>query len=140
MLVHQIQDSEGVVAQGVHLTNRNILGFRLSGICHAGIRFGSDGVLYKIQSNGGFSAIIGQWLLSGSSSSFWVERTIQSGTIEVDAGAGFLIMSSNRDYDSQLAVAGVKEATVSFKISSDSGGVTIVAEATMNFSNEQGGV
>ena len=140
MLVHQIQDSEGIVLQGVKLTNRTILGFRFSGICHAGIRLGSFGVLSKIQSDGGFSAISGEWLLSGSAADFFVERTIISGTLQVDPGPGFLQLSVNRDYDNQKLTAGVKTTVVSFRVSSDVSGTPVLAAATMTFICEQGGV
>lgn len=140
MLVHQIQDSEGVVLEGVKLTNRDILGFRISGTCHAGVQFGSDGVLFKIQSEGGLSAIIGQWLLSGSAASFFLQRTIISGTLEVDAGTGFLQLNANREYDNQKSTAGVKTTVVFFELSSDVSGVPIVDTATMIFECEQGGL
>lgn len=139
MLVHQIQDSEGTVLQGVKLKDRTILGFRISGTCHAGIRLGSDGVLFKIQSDGGFSAISGEWLLSGNATDFFVQRTIISGTLEVDAGAGFLQLNANRDYDNQKSTAGTKTTVVFFEISSDVSGVPIVDTATMTFECEQGG-
>lgn len=140
MLVHQIQDSEGTVLQGVKLKDRTILGFRISGTCHAGIRLGSDGVLSKIQSDGGFSAISGEWLLSGSAATFFVKRTTISGTLEVDPGDGFLQLNSDRTYDNQKSTAGVKTTVVFFEISSDVSGVPIVDTATMTFICEQGGL
>ncbi len=139
MLVHQVQGSEGVVLQGVKLKDRTIDSFRISGTCHAGVRLGSDGILYRIQPNGGFSAISGEWLLSGSAGSFFVQRTIVSGTLEDDAGAGFLQLNANRDYDNQKSTAGTKTTVVFFEISSDVSGVPIVDTATMTFECEQGG-
>ena len=140
MLVHQVQGSEGVVAQGVKLKDRTIDSFRISGTCHAGVRLGSDGVLSRIQPDGGFSAISGEWLLSGSAADFFVKRSTLSGTLEVDPGDGFLQLNVNRDYDNQKSTAGTKTTTVFFEISSDVSGVPIVDTATMTFECEQGGV
>ncbi len=135
MLVHQIQTSEGSVSASVNLEDRTITGFGESGTIHSGIETGSDGVLSKIQANGGLSAISGEWLLSGAASGFYIQRTILSGTLEVDAGAGWLQMNTNRTYDNQKASVGNKTTEVFFEISSDVSGVPVVDTATMTFNS-----
>lgn len=140
MLVHQTQISEGTVADSVKVTDRNVVGVREFGTCHSGIRLGSDGVLSTIQANGGFSAISGEWLISGAASGFFVQRTILSGTLESDAGTGFLQLNANRDYDNQKSSAGTKITEVFFEFSSDASGTPIVDTATMTFTSIQGGL
>ncbi len=138
MLVHQNQTSEGTVADSVKITDRTINNFRFSGTCHSGVRFGSDGVLFKRQANDGLSAISGEWLVTGTASGFFLQRTITSGTLEVDPGTGFLQLNTNRDYDNQKSSAGTKVTEVFFEISSDVSGVPVVDTATMIFSSTQG--
>ena len=138
MLVHQTQESEGVVPDSVNITDRTISGARDSGTCHSGVRFGASGVLSRIQPNGGFSAISGEWLVTGDPTGFYLQRTLISGTLEVDAGAGFLQLNTNRDYDNQKSSAGQKTTEVFFEISSDVSGVPVVDTATMTFNSEQG--
>ncbi len=138
MLVHQTQESEGSVAAFVNVTDRSINSARASGTCHSGIRVGSDGILYKIQANGGFSAISGEWLPVGIPANFYVQKTILSGTLEVDPGAGFLQCNTNRDYDNQKSSAGTKVTEIFLEFSSDVSGVPIVDTATYTFTSEQG--
>jgi len=138
MLLRRIHDTDGVAANNVKITDRTVLGIRISGTCHSGIRLGSDGVLSTIQGNGGFSAISGEWLVTGSASGFFVQRTIVSGTLEVDPGTGFLQLNADRTYDNQKSSAGTKTTEVFFEISSDVSGTPIVDTATMTFISEQG--
>ncbi len=138
MLVHQTQTSEGVVADSVKITDRTINNFRLSGTCHSGVRFASDGVLFKRQANDGLSSISGEWLVTGAASGFFVQHTILSGTLESAPGGGFLQLNANRDYDNQLSSEGEKETVVFFELSSDVSGVPVVDTATMTFISRQG--
>jgi len=138
MLAHQIQTSEGVASNTVKITDRTVAQFRASGTCQSGIRLGSSGVLSTIQGNGGFSAVSGEWLISGTASGFYVQRTIISGTLEVDPGSGFKQLNANRDYDNQKSSAGTKTTVVFFEISSDVSGVPVVDTATHTFISIQG--
>lgn len=139
MLLHQIQDSEGTVSDTVKITDRTVSNARDSGTCHSGVRFGSSGVLSKIQPNGGFSAVSGEWLVSGTASGFFVQHTILSGTLEVDpAVATWNQLNVNRDYDNQRSSAGTKITVVFFELSSDVSGVPLLDTATMTFESEQG--
>lgn len=138
MLVHQSHTSEGTGSDTVKISDRTILNSRESGTCHSGIRFGSDGILYKIQAEGGVSAISGQWLVLGTASGFYVQRTIISGSLEDDEGTGWLQINADRDYDNQKSSAGVKTTEVFFEVSSDVSGVPVVDTATMTFVSDQG--
>jgi len=135
MLVHQNYTSEGSVSPSVKMSDRDVDGLDITGTVHSGIKTGSDGVLSTIQSNGGFSAVSGEWLLSGASSGFWIQRTILSGTLEIDTGGGFKIMNVDRVYDNQKASVGVKVTEVFFEISTDASGIPVVESATMTFTS-----
>ncbi len=140
MLLRRIHDTDGAVADFVNITDRTISNFRGTETCHSGVRFGLNGVLSKFQRNGGISSISGEWLGSGTASGFYVQRTILSGTLEVDPGTGFLQLNADRDYDNQKSSAGIKTTEVFFEVSSDVSGVPIVDTATMTFISEQGGI
>jgi len=137
MLTHMIQASEGIGNDAVKLNDRTVNRFRLVDTCHSGIRTNGSGVLQLIQANGGFSSVSGEWLIFGSSATFYIQRTIISGTLEVDPGAGFLQMNTNRTYDNQKASVGVKTTVVFFEIASDASGTPIVDTATMTFISER---
>ena len=128
----------GAAADTVNITDRFVSGILTSGTCHSGIRFSSDGVLLTIQNNGGFSSVSGEWLVTGTASGFYVQRTIISGTLEVDAGTGWLQLNANRTYDNQKSSAGLKTTVVFFEVSSDMSGVPVVDTATMTFASLQG--
>jgi len=138
MLTHQAWQSEGTGVPTVNIVSDTIFNGRTSGTCHAGVSLGSDGVLSEIQAGGGFSAVIGQWLVNGTASDFFVQRTIISGTLQVDPGAGFLQLNADRTYDSQRSTAGIKTTVIFLEISSDMSGVPIVATADFTLVCEQG--
>ena len=134
MLIHQNHTSEGSVNPAVKVKSRT---FTSEGIftpaVYSGLRFGSDGVLSKVQANDGLSAISGEWLISGAASDFWCQRTVISGTLEVDAGSGFINMAVNLNYKNIKSSVGTKTTVVFFEISNDASGVPIVETATITF-------
>ncbi len=136
MLVHQAWESEGAVT-GVNIVSTTIISFSTSGTVYSGVRFGSDGVLYRFQPNGGVSALPLQWLLSGTASDYYVSRTVGSGTLDVDAGAGPLQLNANRDYNIQNSMIGIETAEVFFEIASDVSGSPVVGEGTITFQAEK---
>ena len=138
MLTHQTWQSEGAGVDTVNIASTTLFNSRISGTCHAGVSLGSDGVLSHIQSNGGFSAIIGQWLVNGTASDFFVQRTIVSGTLQVDPGAGFLQLNVDRTYDNQRTGPGISTTELFLEVSSDISGVPIVETATFILICEQG--
>ena len=138
MLIRHPMDSDGDGLPSVRLTDRIVDNSNPSSTCHSGVDFSSTGVLCTIQANGGFSAVMNEWLNSGSASGFYLQRTILSGTLGVDAGAGWLQLSTSRTYDNQKVSAGIKTTEVFFELSSDVSGTPLVATATMTFISEQG--
>lgn len=138
MLTHQAWDSEGPAAANiVSLSSRTVSNFRVDLTCHSGVRLVSDGVLHTLQANGNLSQVTGEWLVNGTPATFFVQRTIISGTLESDPGAGFLQLNTTRDYDNQKASVGVKTTVVFFEISDDVSGIPVIDTATMTFISEQ---
>ena len=86
-----------------------------SGVIYSGVKFAADGMIYERQAAGGWSSI-GTWLLNGTNSDFYIVRTIDSGTLTTDAGAGPLVLSTDREYDVQQSSVGTKTTFVSFEI------------------------
>lgn len=103
--------------------------------CKSGIKIDSDGNIYKMQSNGGWSNA-GQWLLYGTASSFNVSRTIESGSLTVDAGAGPLALSADREYSiSNTTWNTTKQAIITLTLDAGGGDLAeqqYVLSATLN--------
>lgn len=127
----------GMPTDPVVLPNQSFFSSGTSGNGFSGIRFGADGNLYRRQFNGGLSRFA-TWLFSGAASTYYLSRTINTGTLDTDAGAGPLQMNTNRDYDIQLAFTGVETCTVSFEISNDVSGSPVVVSNVYLFEIEWG--
>ena len=65
----------------------------------------------------------GGWY-DGTPSGWSIRRTINSGALQLDAGVGWLALSSNRQFGCQETGIGTRTANVTFDFSSD-GGTTI---------------
>ncbi len=123
--------NRGEVGSAVNLPANIFDNFVQSGLCYSGLRVGADGNLYERHPTGGWSRF-GTWLFTGTSDGYYLSRSIVSGTLSTDAGAGPLQLNVNRDYDVQIA-NGEKIATIQFDISSDVSGTPIVATAIYVF-------
>jgi len=130
MLQHIHSGSEGVAGGVVSIVSQTISRFRMDQTCYSGIMFGSDGVLYAIQNNTGTSAIIGQWLVNGTPSDFYVSRMINSGTLNTDAGAGPLQLNAARLYRISRSITGAKTTIITCQLSDDVSGLPILDSAT----------
>jgi len=101
----------------VQLPNNNFNSFRVAGTpTYSGVKFAADGNIYERQREGGWSNV-GSWLLSGTNSDFYIVRGTPTGSaLATDAGAGPLILSSDRIYDTQLPAWGNKTTVTVFSI------------------------
>jgi len=135
MIIHQLYSTAGTAAPAIKVSSRTVSNTVTGGTCHSGVKFGLNGVLSTLQNNGGNSAVTGEWLVVGTASDFYVQRTIVSGTLQVDPGPGFLQLNVDRIYDNQQTSVGIKVTVVDFEVASDAEGTTIVATATMTFSS-----
>lgn len=96
---------------------------------YSGLRIATAGNLQARTATGSWQGI-GSWLLNGSAGDFYVSRTIDSGTLTTDAGAGPLQLNTDRDY----SINGLNKTTqVSFEISDDVSGSPVRASVTYVF-------
>jgi len=85
----------------------------------AGVQYKSDGNEWSSTGGGTFSVGRGQWLDIGSASAVWVERTVNSGSLNwQDPGTGRKVLSTTRTY-------GVTDTSV--------GGGPVTANVTFDF-------
>ena len=138
MLGQFIHDSWGAPGDTVSISDKTVSNIRAVGTCFAGIKLDSDNALYIKQANGGYSAVNGEWFVHGNPANFYFSRTIVSGTLTTDAGAGPLQSNVDREYDVQQVTPGTKTATISIDISDDVSGSPILDSAQFVFRAEQG--
>jgi len=136
MLMHQHFTSEGSVSAAIQMLNRTVTKSSEAAPVQSGIVFNATGVLDEVQAAGNQQPIAGQWLLTGSSALFWIQRTIVSGTLQTDPGTGWLQMNVNRSYVNINSAVGDKETEVTFEISTSAGGSPVVATASMQFTSQ----
>ena len=126
---------QSVADNTVSIPNTNFANFDPeSGPIYSGVKFDNDGKVYKRQKNGGWSSY-GTWLVKGAAGSYYIQRTIDSGTLTTDGTDG-VVLSTDRIYSIlQSTPYATKTATVTFEISTDAPGTTVVAgPVSMTFS------
>jgi hypothetical protein len=121
-------------------TSTPVYNYRSSGTCHSGVSFNSNGTEYKQSNLGSWTGTSrGVWLDSGLNSEVWVQRTIVSGSLTVDAGSGRLQLSTTRNFGVQQPTSGTNSCTVRFKFyDAASGGSEIGDTGNIVISAEQG--
>jgi hypothetical protein len=96
----------------------------------ARITFNADGTCSYL----GDGTLVGGWFTPGVTPTGWsVRRTINSGALQTDAGAGWLALSSGRSFGCQETGVGSRVASVTFEFSPD-GGTTILGSRSVSFS------
>ena len=101
---------------------------------YSGNLFNSNGIHYRYAYNGGTLAF-GSWLVSGTTSDFWIRCTLNSGSLDAgsDSTGAWLAMTANRTFyiiDPDID-DGAVDADYDIEIAADSGGVDIIA--TQNY-------
>ena len=132
MLMHIQHDTENTpgTVQLIALDPTNIL--IGSGTCYSGIKLDADGSIYIRHKSTDTWSSQGSWLLGGSAGDYYVSRTI-SDALTTDAGAGPLIMSTDREYDEQQSTVGSNSSTVTFSISDDVSGSPVLTSRAYLF-------
>jgi len=131
--------SSGAAGNAVTLPTGVIGNAGLDSIVYSGLKFDSDGNLYKRQTGGGWSSL-GAWLLNGSASSFYVGRRVDDGTLTTDAGgtlAAPLQLNTDRIFDVQRSAFGTKEATTYFELGNQSDGSNVMDSDSYTFTAEK---
>lgn len=131
MLIHQNQESDGVVTEATNLTTRTVFNTVTTGECSSGIVLDNAGVAFTKNANNSNSQITGEWLIAGTPANFYVQRTVIQGTLTSDPGGGFLQLNATRTYSIKQLSTGSKTTIIFLEISDDAGGTNIVASATI---------
>lgn len=101
---------------------------------YSGIRWDSDGKIYRMSPAGSWNYSGEVWLLDGLASDYWLFRTINIGSLSNDDGDGNQLNTDNLDFWVSNAIAWFeREAAVTFSISDDSAGSNIIATRQYNF-------
>lgn len=108
---------------------------------YALLAYNADGYEYNNTpfSSGTANNQLSTWLEAGSSSDVWVERTINSGTLDFDAGAGRLNLGTTRLFGVQQLDgdgSGVALANVTFNFYDAASGGNLLDSITVSFSAE----
>jgi hypothetical protein len=99
------------------------------GNASAGIVFQSDGTITYNASDASLAGSA-NWFLPTTvaiGAGFWIRRTITAGSLSTDPGAGWLALSTGRNYVRNRTSIGTNTCSLYFEIATDSGGSTIVA-------------
>lgn len=107
--------------------------------CFAGVQFRNDGTEWATAGDGGseFTSSRGNWLDVGAPSQIWVERTINSGSLNSsDPGAGRLQLSTNRSYRVVEAGFGTTTCNVTFDFYNAASGGRLLATVTFSLTAE----
>lgn len=128
----------GIIASGaaagvtpiVSLNTSNVSQSTVIGTCYANLRYSSTGEEFQ-NSNAivnNYTLSRGNWLDAGDPSDVWLERTINSGSLNLDPGGGRLIMTSNRSFqciDTNPGAGGSQSANLDIEMwDAASGGST----------------
>ena len=86
---------------------------------YSGVQFNANGDIEERQATGGGWSKFGSWLVSGTNTTFYLRRAIDSGSLTTDAGGSIgdlRQMDTTRVYDVQKSNNGTKICVVTFSI------------------------
>ena len=125
----------------VTLSNANVYRNGVTGTVYAGVQINTSGIEY-INDGGAtqnFNTYRGKWLNSGASSAVWIERTVNSGTLDwKDPGTGRLQMSSTREYGVSRSTDGSNVANITLTAYDASSGGNQLDTVTFQIEAERG--
>jgi hypothetical protein len=136
--IHHIKTSQGSAGDTVSLSGHFVENNRPNGLCFAGVKFGSDGILYLTNEDGSYAAYVGEWLVNGTAADFYLSRTVDSGTLNNDDDT-IQQMNADLEYYITKTGSGFNTATVTFSIydngsETTQNGFPIIATMTFNAS------
>jgi hypothetical protein len=117
----------------------NVRNFLTSGTCFAGVRYNSVGTEYSCTNSGAFTTSRGNWLDAGDSSEVWIERTVNTGSLNWnDPGAGRHQMSTTRTFGVSRSIPGKQSANITVDFYDAASGGNLLDSATYEMDAEQG--
>lgn len=89
---------------------------RVNNPCYGGVSFNQSGTEFeRVASSGAWNGTNrGVWLDTGVPGAVWIERTINSGTLDDDAGSGRLSMSIHRNFGVLQTPVGIRTMNITF--------------------------
>ncbi len=128
-------------ADQVQANTSGITSAGVSGTVYAGVEFNTSGAELRNDgpSSTSFTTSRGSWLNSGSASAVWIERILNSGTLDwEDPGAGRFQLNASRKYGVSRATNGLKVANVTFNFYDASSGGNLLDSVTYPIDVERG--
>ena len=103
---------------------------------YSGIRFGSDGKIYRMTVQGNWQWTGESWLIDGAASGFYLARTLDGGVaLSTDDGT---LQQMNTDLDYAVNTSLIrKTADIEFSISDDSAGTNVLVTRTYQLDAER---
>ena len=103
---------------------------------YSGLRFDSDGNIYRMSATGTWQAEA-TWLLEGAASTYYLFRTVNTGSLTNDDGDGNQLSTDDLDFWISNSVTWFERTcAVTFSISDDTLGSNVIATRQYNFSAE----
>ncbi len=116
----------------------SIFNSRVGADCFAGVRFNNDGTEQASDNVGTFNVSRFNWLDQGAAVQVWVERTINSGTLDwMDAGAGRLQLNTTRSFGNTRTTIGMDTTNVTFDFYDAASGGKLLATVTYDIISEE---
>ena len=140
-----LRAKESALGLAVEASTANVSYSALDATCYAGVEFNSSGVEYKNASgtSTSFTSSRGNWLLAGSSSSVWVERSVSGNALNwQDPGAGRHQLSTTRQFGLSRSVSGTSTSDVTFDFYDAASGGNLLDSVTIRLQvlyDESGG-
>ena len=101
---------------------------------YAGVQYNSNGSEYGSDAGGTFNVGRGVWLDAGLNSEVWVQRVVNSGTLDgTDSGSGRLVLSTTRAFSIQRGSLGTDTANVTFNFYDAASGGNLLTSVTLDF-------
>jgi len=100
--------------------------------CFSGVRFGSDGKIYRMTSAGAWQWTGETWLNDGSAANYYLKRAVTGDTLTSDAG-DLQQMNANLDFyyeNNTAGVGNVKDCDILFHICDDTLGSNEIVQNT----------
>jgi len=111
-----------------------------AGECDCFFKIDNDGDYYESAATGLYGASSGTWLTAGTTSQVWVERTIVSGSLDLDTiGASRVATTTDREIGVTRVAPGFATANVTLDFYDAASGGNLLDTADINLSAENTG-
>jgi len=108
---------------------------RFGSTCYAGVQYDNSGEEYKRSNTGTWQGTSrGAWLDGGSVGGVWIERTINSGSLNTDALAVRLNLGTQRNFGLNRATPGTDTCNITFDFYNAASGGDLLDSVTFDIS------